>query len=222
MLWIGKTSRLHDWYARGLVFAWTVLVLGGMVALARYASRPGMTAAAATLTSPANWPGNSALNRPLHWKLVVALHPGCPCSRATVTELSKILAATRGTIDVDVLVWRPEAGASPDDRWIRGELAGVPGVTLVDDLDGAEAKRFGAEVSGHVTLFDPAGQRRFVGGITSTRGHEGDNDGEETIIELVRGEVSPDARAATPVFGCALGVRGGDAGARALTDGGQP
>jgi hypothetical protein len=43
----------------------------------------------------------------------------------------------------------------------------------------------------------------FSGGITDSRGHEGDNDGADAILEIVSG---PGVRAVarTPVFGCTL------------------
>jgi hypothetical protein len=58
-------------------------------------------------------------------------------------------------------------------------------VTAVADPDGEEAQRFGAATSGHVLLFDPAGELRFSGGITASRGHVGDNDGCDRLIRLL-------------------------------------
>ncbi len=51
-------------------------------------------------------------------------------------------------------------------------------------------------------IYDAAGQLAFEGGITSFRGHSGDNDGRDAIVALLRGQ-RPQRRA-TPVFGCAL------------------
>jgi hypothetical protein len=41
----------------------------------------------------------------------------------------------------------------------------------------------------------------FRGGITGSRGHEGDNAGESAIIGLTQGR---DPQGGTQVFGCAL------------------
>jgi hypothetical protein len=73
---------------------------------------------------------------------------------------------------------------------------------VLSDVDGAEARRFGAETSGHTFLFDSAGRLLFNGGITESRGHSGDNAGESAIVSLVNDRVS--TRAETFVFGCSL------------------
>jgi hypothetical protein len=72
----------------------------------------------------------------------------------------------------------------------------------VTDADGSEARRFGAETSGHTLLFDPNGSLLFSGGITASRGHAGRNAGESAIIAAVNGKRTD--RTGTPVFGCSL------------------
>jgi hypothetical protein len=70
------------------------------------------------------------------------------------------------------------------------------------DRDGDITEKFGAVTSGQVILFDGAGQRLFAGGITSARGHAGENQGRQMVLALAKGELC--APGATPVFGCAL------------------
>jgi hypothetical protein len=53
-------------------------------------------------------------------------------------------------------------------------------------------------------VYDRSGALRFSGGITDGRGHEGDNAGLFSVLDLVRSGKS--AVAATPVYGCSLGV----------------
>ncbi|HKS16351.1 MAG TPA: hypothetical protein VJU16_03510, partial [Planctomycetota bacterium] len=65
-----------------------------------------------------------------------------------------------------------------------------------------EARRFGIETSGHVLLFSPGGARLFSGGITSARGHSGDNAGLDLALERLRNPSLPTA--STSVFGCLL------------------
>jgi hypothetical protein len=82
-------------------------------------------------------------------------------------------------------------------------LATMPGVHLMDDPGGEEAARFGAETSGLVALYAEDGRLLFRGGITSARGHEGDNQGRRALLGLIRGRRSSLSRA-TPVYGCAI------------------
>lgn len=91
---------------------------------------------------------------------------------------------------------RPVAGSGPTC----GAAASIPGVTVRADTDGAEARRFGARTSRHVVLYDSAGGVLFRGGITSLRGHAGDNAGATAIIALLKGERANAAE--SPVFGC--------------------
>jgi len=105
-----------------------------------------------------------------------------------------------------VLFFQPEqAGAD----WTRGELIAraqaIPGVNVFHDPGGREMRRFGAETSGQTMLYDAGGTLRFRGGITASRGHEGDNPGRSAIVaSLGEGTVQ---RATTPVFGCSLVAR---------------
>ncbi|HMJ91341.1 MAG TPA: hypothetical protein VK530_16080 [Candidatus Acidoferrum sp.] len=85
---------------------------------------------------------------------------------------------------------------------LRRNATAIPGVTVSDDPEGEQARLFGAETSGSVLLFDRAGKMIFHGGITSSRGHAGDNVGESAVLSLVVGEKTVVTQ--TPVFGCAL------------------
>lgn len=73
---------------------------------------------------------------------------------------------------------------------------------MVFDPDGVEARRFGAETSGHTLLFGADGHLLFSGGITASRGHSGDNDGENAIVALLNHQIPALTR--TLVFGCSL------------------
>jgi hypothetical protein len=134
--------------------------------------------------------------------LLVFAHPRCPCSRATMAELARLLARTGDSLDARVILYHP---ANTPADWASGELwskaASSPGVRVVDDEDGREAKRFDAETSGTTLLYDRAGALRFHGGITAARGHEGESAGAESIARWV---IAGAAVARTPVFGCAI------------------
>jgi hypothetical protein len=72
---------------------------------------------------------------------------------------------------------------------------------MIDD-EGAEANRFHAATSGQTLLYDADGRLLFSGGITGSRGHAGDNAGENAIVSWVNSGAA--ARTETSVFGCAL------------------
>ncbi len=104
---------------------------------------------------------------------------------------------------IQVVFFRPKS-ASPGWEQTRlwHEAAAIPGVCVGVDPGGVEARRFGAATSGHVFLYDVAGRLRFCGGITPSRGHEGDNPGRDAILaRLLGGEAGTEPAL---VFGCPL------------------
>jgi hypothetical protein len=116
------------------------------------------------------------------------------------------MARMQGKVDAYVLFLKPrQSGTDWDDTELRRSAVAIPSVTVLSDAEGAEARRFGAETSGHTLLFDRDGRLLFSGGITEFRGHVGDNAGERAIESLVNGQ--PPARTTTSVFGCALANR---------------
>lgn len=181
---------------------WAGSVGSGLFVLWQYSLAPGVRASA-----PDAWPAQSTVGFvPGRANLVLAAHPHCPCTRASLAELARIVARESDRIAVHVLFVRP---AGQPERWVDGDLweaaAAIPGVEVLNDDGGREASRFGAHTSGQVVLFDAAGRRRFQGGITAARGHEGDNYGKAAVIGVVeRGRAE---RGETPVFGCALDAR---------------
>lgn len=134
----------------------------------------------------------------------MALHPACPCSRASVEELDRLLAHAQGLVTANVLFFKPRDvpdGWEQTDLWRKA--ASIPGVRVVRDDEGAEAERFRAVTSGQVVLYSAAGELLFSGGITPSRGHEGDNAGLSAVTALLTG-AGAGALAETPVFGCSL------------------
>jgi len=130
-------------------------------------------------------------------------HPRCVCTRASLAELERLKARLEGRLAVYIVFLRP---ADADESWDRSDLwdkaAAMRGVTVVRDLDGLEAARFGAATSGHTLVYDAHGRLLFSGGLTAARGLEGEAPGARQIVALLTtgradGNVSP-------VFGCAL------------------
>jgi hypothetical protein len=179
---------------------WGVTVGIGFLALQLHGASPGQGGLAVEL-----WPDQSRVPltgvRPT---LIIAAHPLCPCTRATVAELTRILSKCSGHVEVYVLIFLPERAGH---GWcltdgMRG-LGTMPGVHLIDDPGGEEAARFGARTSGLVALYARDGRLLFRGGITGVGGHEGDNAGRRALLGLIHNDSSSHPRE-TPVFGCPL------------------
>ena len=178
---------------------WLALVLVGFGRLTLYSNTPGQATA-----SPVAWPLQSVIPAPSGKPLmIIALHPQCPCSRATVEELNRILVSCRGKVDVHALLIRP-MGSEPGFTFgpLRESLRQLPGVHIHEDPSGQEADRFGAKTSGAVFVYSPSAELLYSGGITASRGHEGDSVGKTAVFNaILEGRKSP---ATQPVFGCEL------------------
>lgn len=183
----------------GLLFVWVLTLLSGFGYLMSYANTPGEL-----FPSPVRWPESANIHRiEQRPTLVMFIHPDCPCTRASVEELSRVVARCQGRADVHVVVLLPcELPSGWEKTDLYRQAAAIPGVTMHIDHGGMEACRFHATTSGHTVLYDAAGHLVFQGGITLARGHSGDNAGESAVVNwLVTGRAGPpDA----PVFGCAL------------------
>jgi hypothetical protein len=181
---------------------WTAALAFGARALFKYETTPGRSDPVAS-----SWPAASIVPQPADKATLVMLaHPRCPCTRASVAELAKIMAHVSGKANAYVLFVEPaNAGADWDDTDLRRSAAAIPGVTVLTDENGIEAARFGAQTSGHTLVFDREGKLLFSGGITATRGHVGDNAGENAVLAALR-QQTPD-RVRTAVYGCSLANR---------------
>lgn len=178
---------------------WAVAAIVGSRSVLNYESAPGRVGSVAN-----SWPEESAVqlagDRPT---MVMFGHPQCPCTRASMDELAQVVAQTQDKARVFVLFYTP-TGADHDweNTGLRRTAEKIPGVTVLSDVDGVEARRFGAETSGHTFLFASDGRLLFNGGITASRGHSGDNAGESAIVSLINNRTVD--RAQTFVFGCAI------------------
>jgi hypothetical protein len=194
-----RRSALH----RAVYFVpliWLAAVVGGLAALDAYKSRPGTAGHAPGLFADRSLGAHSG-GKP---RLMMFLHPKCPCSRASLSELAQIVSRKSGKIALEVVFVRPEGtGADWSNTSLREQAGAIPGAHLVDD-DGTLAHRLGAETSGYVVLYDAAGKLLFSGGITRSRGHEGDSLGRHAICALLDGDADAAVGSKTPVFGCPL------------------
>lgn len=133
--------------------------------------------------------------------LVMFAHPKCECTKASLSELARFLA--RNTNTRAKIYFNVPHGF---EAWTHEEnlrlAESIPGVSVFTDLNGLVAKKFDAKASGECFLFDQKSNLRFHGGITASRGHEGDNFGLECMTHIVEGQKS--AASSNVVFGCAL------------------
>lgn len=181
----------------GLV--WALAVGAGFITLQRYATKPGHAA-----PSPVRWPAACRTRPdPGRANLVFLAHPRCPCTRAGIGELSRLMARCHGLVTAHVLFYRPRGAPESWGRTATWDAAAaIPGVVVAGDEGGDEAARFGGETSGHALLYGRDGALLFSGGITSARGHEGDNPGRDAVVSHLTGGGA--GLSEFPVFGCPI------------------
>jgi hypothetical protein len=185
----------------GAAALWLLITGLGFWALTARSFKPGASGAPGSV-----WPADSRLQRNVGgFTLVMALHPECPCSQASLDELDSIMARCGGRLSVRVLCEPYDTLSEPVERspsWRRAQE--ISGVVIIKDSSGAEVRRFAAETSGETRLYGPAGELLFHGGITGSRGHVGDNPGQAAVLDFVLHGAQARALASAPVFGCAL------------------
>jgi hypothetical protein len=187
--------------ATGLLL-WTAVAAGGAKWLHEYSFTPGDLG-----KGPERWPAGVALTRSTaRATLVVAMHPGCPCSRATLVELDTILAQAGDRLEAKV-IFAPVSTPGPvteSEHFLRART--LPRVSAIVDTDGTRLRAFGLLTSGETRMYRADGTLAFRGGITLARGHPGDNPGRQAVLAAVRAEevCGDGGPCAQPVFGCAL------------------
>lgn len=149
---------------------------------------------------PSMWPSTTRVHREAdHPCLLMFAHSECPCTRASLGELEKIIARNVESMSATVVYFEPTvAGRANSSRSTICSIAGAQ--TFVDD--GSESRRFNVTTSGQTLLYGRDGRLLFSGGITAARGHAGDSEGGQAIETLLRGE-TPAVRQ-TPVYGCSI------------------
>jgi hypothetical protein len=177
---------------------WVACIAAAFAYLNRYSSIPGAAfdpkQSAGEFLASVRQPG-----RPV---ILVAVHPRCPCTDATLAELGDLLARSDGRCDAVMLEFQP---LNPTSDWPKPAtnqtLGGVP-VRIITDTEGQLAEKIGAHTSGHLVLVDATGAIRFRGGLTLSRGHRGRSPAQDAILATIMGREPALNKA--PVFGCAL------------------
>jgi len=173
------------------VAAWAlslVVVIGWLVAF-----ESGPAPVAASTEVPAE---------PPRWRLDVYAHPRCPCTRASIEEISRLAARLGDRIELRFWFFRPE---SESDAWAHSgswkSAAAIPRALVATDPGGRLARSAGAVASGHVVLSAPGGRAVFNGGVTLTRGHVGPSPGSDAIYSWT---ITGSGLDQAPTLGCPL------------------
>lgn len=182
------------------VVLWLLFAVGGVICLAQYENTPAEN----NVSYPISFPPESRIERSTEYPtLIFFAHPKCPCTRASLNELSRLMTDTGGKLQVRVVFIKP---IDENEEWTETDLRKkaelIPGVRVLIDENEHETDTFNAQTSGLVLLYDREGKLRFNGGITASRGHEGDNAGRNAIFEIVTSE--NDKTSESLVFGCPL------------------
>jgi len=143
--------------------------------------------------------------------LYLFMHPRCPCTRATIAQLQQVLTAPglddAAIPELMVVSTIPSDASENDDGWRRSETIRLalelPNASLVEDLGGSIARHFGAVASGSVVLYAADGRLLFAGGVTVSRGHEGDSLGADNLRRRLLDPDHPRPFTA-PALGCRL------------------
>ena len=161
------------------IAVWLMGIVAGFAGLQAYSAKAGAfrppSETALDFLSSHRTPG-----RPL---LVMAVHPRCSCTDASLSELGDLLARSHGACDALLLQYHP-AGWSTGAAF---QMLGGVRVPVMSDPDGQIAWKLGAETSGHCVLVDAQGVIRFYGGLTVARGHRGRSPAQDAILEVVGG-----------------------------------
>jgi hypothetical protein len=154
--------------------------------------------------------------------LVVAIHPLCSCTRATLKELEDFAPKWKHPYRTTLLIYKskpqPNSAAPVSDfDWHRASYIREAQQTLnaevVDDINGEQAAKLGALTSGEVFLYSAADQRGsrrllFSGGVTAGRGMEGENGGIAALEQAINAQslnaASTQPGTHSPVYGCGL------------------
>jgi hypothetical protein len=194
-----KMGHFQKYSRRYILTLWVIAVGLGFFFLERYKSTPGMPGTELKVLPPQSEIDLS--EKP--YTLVMFGHPKCPCSRASLVELQKLIGTYSREFGVRIIFYHPKS-SSPD--WFETDIVAkakaLPDVKVSYDPDGRLARIIGAKTSGQTYVFDKQRRQIFMGGITGSRGHEGENDGVRSIASIA--ETGKPILSTTKVFGCSL------------------
>lgn len=166
--------------------------LSGSFGLMMYAGQGNLPA------QTSNWPQKSHLAKSSAHHLVMFLHPGCACSKASLSELSRLMSEHQNLTAQVVFMKSAKIEKLFSENELVKKAKLLPRTKIVFDLNGAESKLFKAETSGLTHLYQNE-ELLFSGGLTQARGHEGESAGKDSIRSHLKGIRSI---ASSLVYGC--------------------
>lgn len=182
-------------WRRLAALAWALAAAAGFASLTVYGTQ-GQLPARPPVAAEAKMPV-----APVGFTLVMAVHPQCPCTRASLYDLERLIARCGEALRVKFIMYVPR-GQDWSDSALWKQVAGLPGAEVIWDVDGKLGASVGATTSGSVVLYAASGEPRFWGGITNGRGMSGESAGADAIAAIVKGGL--DIATPTAVYGCPL------------------
>jgi hypothetical protein len=198
-------SRRRRIFASAVAVVWCLALVPGIWYLLAFETTPGLQ------SSPASaWPAHFVTDQdPRLPTLVVALHPRCACSQATLAQLEEAAKHFEHAYNAILLIDVPRGA---DYQWrevsFYREAQKALHAKVILDEDGRLAASFGALTSGEVFFYSAADKLAkrsllFAGGVTGSRGMIGPNKGIAALMTAFQ-QNSHTEGAHPPVFGCAL------------------
>ena len=183
-----------------LISVWLIAISTGLYFLYQYQNKNGELG-----TSSSHWIESSNIHFEENKNNVLMfLHPYCPCSRASLNELAKILSHKIKPSTVKIILAKPE---SKDSNWVYEsplyKITKELNFQSLIDKNSHESKLFEAKTSGLVLIFNKDKKLMFRGGITDSRGHEGDNKGAQKALTILQ-SISSQSLEEFFVFGCEI------------------
>jgi len=133
-------------------------------------------------------------------RLLLAVHTMCPCSSATLKNILGLSQTERNRLDITIVVTGP--GATPNSSAQNVCLArSIQGANLVFCSESEAVRIYHARTSGQAFIYALSGKLVFSGGLTESRGTQGDSVGMNALHLAIQGKACP---ATAPVYGCAL------------------
>lgn len=195
-----RRRALHQLFAAVAVAVWLTGIGAVWWAGVRYESAPGSNGIAR------DWPAGAALQpAPAGVTLLFFAHPQCPCTRASLAELERIVASAPPARLFVLLADVPEGDWRGSN--FRAAAGRIPNCTVISDPGGELAAAFGAEASGHAALYNAGGRLLYWGGVTSARGVRGENAYAQMLTSAIHTATEVGLG---PVFGCPLQDEGCD------------